>query len=340
MNDKRTHPDPVMIGSLRVEWPVALAPMAGYTDSAMRSLCSELGCGMLFTEVVNAHGIAHGSKRSLHMLETQPCEHPVGAHIYGSDPDAMAAAAAIIEQLGRFDFIDVNCGCPVRKIVARGAGAALIRSPRKIEAIVRRISQAVSLPVTVKTRIGYSSDDINILDVAAAAEQGGAASIAVHARVAANRHSGDVAWDVLARAGESVSIPFFGNGGIQSAADAGRMLDETGVDGILVGRAAVGNPWIFRQIRCHLSGGRIEKPSVDDYRAVIATHLRRLADLKRGEHRYRRADEGAVERAVAMQFRGHLHRYLIGFPGWAKVRCRLNTIESTRDVMDAVLMAL
>lgn len=327
---------PLKIGSLTLDSPVILAPMAGYTDAAMRPLCREHGCGLVMTEVISAEGINRHSRRTLQMLEAEPGERPIAAHLYGARPEALAAAAAHVEALGRFDTLDINCGCPVRKIVAKGAGAALMGDPARIEAIVRAVRAAVKLPVTVKTRIGLQGDRINISEVAHAVEAGGAAAIAIHARVAANRHAGAADWGLLARVKAERAIPVIGNGGIACAADAVRMFAETGVDGVMVGRAAVGNPWIFEEIRALLGGPPAVPHTWEDHRRVMAEHIGRMVDKKDREWRNRKLGDRAAERAAVARFRGHLHRYLAGFEGWPKVRRALNLIRTVDDVLAAV----
>jgi len=229
-------PEPLRIGKLTIETPVLLAPMAGYTDAAMRSLCLRSHCGLVFTEVINAEGIRHGSHRTIHLLETWPGERPVAAHLYGASPDAMAEAAAFVERTGRFDLVDVNCGCPVRKIVVKGAGVALMKDPAKIGAIVRAMRGATVLPVTVKTRLGLSPERANVAEVAQAVEEAGGAGIVVHARYAVNRHTGRADWEALAAVKAARRIP-------------------------VIGKAAVGNPWIFQEAYCLLRGEPFAPPS-------------------------------------------------------------------------------
>ena len=191
---------PVQIGSLRVEWPVFLAPMAGYTDGAFRSLCLEQGCGAVVTEMASAHGMSVGHERTGHFLDTWGDEHPIGAQLYGSDPARMAAAAVKVAETKRFDFLDVNAGCPMPKIRNRGDGAGLMRDPAKMAEIVRQVKAAVAgaLPVTVKTRIGWCADTINVQETTAGVEAAGAQAIFLHGRVAAVRHSGPADWNLIA----------------------------------------------------------------------------------------------------------------------------------------------
>jgi len=328
--------DPLQIGPVVVDPPVVLAPMAGYTDSAMRLLSRRFHCGMSFTEVVNAEALLHGSKRTLHMLEVNEGEPPVVAHIYGCRPEVMAEAAAIIEGLGRFAAIDINCGCPVRKIVAKGSGAALIRDPGRIADIVRAVSNEVSIPVTVKTRTGFSPDSPNIYEIAQAVEEAGAGAISVHARFATQKHSGEADWAVLARVKSECRIPVIGNGGVRCAGDVLRMLEETGVDGVMIGRAAVGNPWIFDEVFHLLTDRPYSNHSPAEHRALILEHLELLTRLKEKERKYRRSKSLPAEQGAVLHFRAHLFRYLSGMAGWGKVRKVLHTMSTPEAVKEAV----
>ena len=324
------------IGDISLEVPVFLAPMAGYTDAAFRSICRDHGCGMTMTEVVNAEAVVHGSKRTLHLLETVPGERPVGAHIYGRKPDIMAEAAATIEELGRFDLIDINCGCPVRKIVAKGSGVALMSDPARIGDIVAAVKGAVRMPVTVKTRLGIDPDNPTLSDVAQAVQESGGNAVFIHARFASSRHSGPADWEALARIKSERSIPVVGNGGISTASDAVRMMEETGVDGAMIGRAAVGNPWIFDEVRCLFSGEACEPHAPAEHRAVIERHLKALTALKTMERRYRRRRSLPPDQAAALHFRSHLVRYMSGMHGWRELTRNLQNVNTVEAVMEAV----
>jgi tRNA-dihydrouridine synthase B len=329
-------PLPLRIGNMSIDPPVALAPMAGYTDSVFRSICRRYHCPVTLTEVVNADGTIRGGHQTLHLLETAPGERPLGAHIYGADPGRLAEAAVIIEKMDRFDFIDINCGCPVPKIVRKGAGAALMRTPEKIGQIVRAVRSAVSLPVTVKTRIGLSPDKINITEVTHAVEDGGASVIFIHARVASKRHSGEADWETLARVKAGRSILVVGNGGISSADDFFKMLSNTGVDGVMIGRAAVGNPWIFDEIYCRVNNLPWSPHSHAEHRAIVMEHLEQLVLLKQKEHRHKKKSGTPVDQSAALHFRAHLHQYLRGFRCWPDVRRHLNTMHKIEDIREAV----
>jgi tRNA-dihydrouridine synthase B len=324
------------LGSLRPASPFLLAPMAGYTDSAMRTLCLEHGAGLAMTEVVNAGGLVRNAKLTWHLLETAPGERPVLAHLYGADPGVLAEAAARVAASGRFAGIDLNAGCPVRKIVAKGAGAALMRNPERIEAIVRALCAAVDLPVTVKTRSGLDPDRLNIAEVAHAVEAGGAAGLFVHARPASQRHGGAADWAVLARIKAERGIPVIGNGGIECPHDAVRMLRETGVDGVLIGRAAIGNPGFFAQAAACRAGRALPRPTPAERRAVIVEHLARLTDLLQKERLLRRHNTRSADAVAARVFRPYLLKYLRGCSGLPAVRRRLNALDSTAEIMRIV----
>ena len=324
------------IGKLSLDNPFILAPMAGYTDAAFRSLCYDFGCAMAYTEVVVAQGLVRGSKPSWHLLETVENEHPAAAHIYGSDPRVMADTAAMIEQTGRFDTIDINCGCPVRKIVAKGAGAALIRSPQLIGKIVKAVVGAVTLPVTVKTRIGFEPGVERVSEIAEAAEDNGAAMIAIHGRYAAHHHRGDVDWDLIAEIKRERGIPVVGNGGIMTASDAILHLGKYSLDGIMIARGAVGRPWIFEDIHDIQNGNPLRRRTHAELREVISTHLQRLVRLKEKEALYRRKSSFDPDHNAARKFRSHLIQYLRGFSDWSDIRRRLNSIETTADILQIV----
>ena len=324
------------IGRLNIDFPYLLAPMAGYTDMAFRSICHDYGCGASFTEVVVAQGLVRGSKPSWHLLETAENEHPVAAHIYGSDPDVMARVAAMVEECGRFDFVDINCGCPVRKIVAKGAGAALIKNPKRIGEIVKAVTDAVDMPVTVKTRIGFYDGEVMIHEIAREVEANGAAMLAIHGRFAANHHNGAVDWELIAQIKSELSIPVVGNGGLKTAEDAVAGMDASGVDGVMIARGAVGRPWIFEDIAALRRG---EEPQVRHHaelRQVIKEHLRRLVEQKKLEALYRRKSDFNPDSSAALKFRSHMIQYLRGFSDWQDVRRCLNAIRSTDEILEIV----
>ncbi|MDI6775292.1 MAG: tRNA-dihydrouridine synthase family protein [Verrucomicrobiota bacterium] len=349
---------PLRIANLTVDFPVLLAPMAGYTDSAFRSICRRYHCGLAYTELVNAQALVFGSKAAFFLLarifhtpgracevsglEADPGERPLGAHIYGSDPSILARAAVLVEKLNRFDLIDLNCGCPMRKVARRGAGAGLMDHPEKVHAIIRAIRQTVSLPVTAKIRLGRSPSRPTASEVAQAAEEAGAAAVAIHARFAADKHKGPPDWEAIARVKSERGIPIIGNGGVMNVRDAVHMRAQTGADGIMVGRGALGNPWVFQEVRAYFAGQAWAPPSLAERRAVILEHLARLCRLKTRDPRYATSRQPRLspEVAAVMLFRAHLLKYLAGFPGAGAIRAGLNAMCAHADVeraLDAVL---
>jgi tRNA-dihydrouridine synthase B len=330
-------PSPLRLGSLVVETPTVLAPMAGLTDLPFRLLCARHRCGLVMTEVVSAESVVRMNASTMHYLEACAEERPVGAQIYGHDPSVLAEAARRIEALGRFDLIDINCGCPVPKIISKGAGVALMRQPERIGAMIRAIRAAVKLPVTAKTRIGLSPEQVSISEVAHSIEEGGAQMLAIHARFACAKHSGPADWDALARIKAERAIPIVGNGGINRAADALAMRAHTGVDGVMIGRAAIGNPWIFEEIHALWNGTAFTPPDLDERRKVIDEHLHHLIEhFMKKERTRRRKRKHDPEISACLHFRTHLLKYLRGYPGIANLMRRMDSIQTVGDVMTAV----
>lgn len=315
---------------------IGLAPMAGFTDRAMRRLALQHGAVLAMTEVVNAAGLTHNAKRMFHILATGADESPVAAHLYGITPSILAQAAQRVEALGRFAFIDINAGCPVRKIVAKGAGAALMGDVPRLASIVTAVRAAVSLPVTVKTRIGLTPDTCNIHELAAAIEDAGAAALFIHGRFACNKHSGPVDWELIGEVKQQRTIPVWGNGSARTGPEAVALQKQYGVDGILIGRGAIGNPWIFRDARAAWEGRDIAPRTLEELHRTVAAHLDDLVALKSLERKYRRAGALAAETAAVMVLRPHLLKYVAGLPGWRTVRRRLNDMRTSNDVMGAV----
>ena len=322
---------PLQFGNVTIDFPVVLAPMAGYTDAAFRSICKEHGAGACYTEVTSAEGIRRDSQKTFQLLEVSGIDHPIAGHIFGKSVEAMAEAARYIEQLGCFDWIDINCGCPVRKVVRRGAGAALMKNPEEIGDIVRAVKKAVSLPVTVKTRIGFSPAFPDHLMIAKIVEDAGADMIAVHGRLACNFHKGDVDMDKLAEIKQALTIPVIGNGGINEPEDATEMVCATGVDGVMIGRGAVGNPWLFEQIK----DPSLPLPDLGNRREAIEKHLLRLVELNIASAP-RRKNKYEPEQAGCLTFRPHLAQYLKGLRGRRELMQHLNEMHDVKTVMAAV----
>lgn len=240
------------IGSVELKNNLALAPMAGITNAAFRSLCIEGGAGLVVSEMVSAESIRYGNKKSLKLLEIRPSEHPIAMQIFGADPESMAAAARLAGELGA-DIVDINAGCPVKKVLRSGSGAALMKEPLILEAIVEKTVKAVKMPVTVKIRCGLTSGSVISPRLARVIEGAGASGITLHGRAASDFHTGPVDYDAMAATAAAVKIPVFGNGGARTAADAVKIL-ETGCAGVAIGRAAVENPSVFLEITEGLRG--------------------------------------------------------------------------------------
>lgn len=323
--------------------PAILAPMAGFTDAAMRRMCHTFGAALSTTEMVNAIALLRDTDKTWHLLETLPNEGPVVAHIYGSHPEEMAAAAAAVWRTGRFVAIDINAGCPVRKVTANGCGAALMPQPGLIGRMVAAMRAAMPLPVTVKTRVGLKPDRVLVHEIRQAVEEGGGAALTVHGRFASHMHSGPVALDLLADVKRAARIPIIGNGGIRNAADALRMVRETGVDAVMIGRAAMGNPWIFSEIVAAFTHLDTSPPlprlrAADEVRAVLSDHIAAARELQvqiRTNHQLP-ARALLPDAAVALTFRCHLFRYLAGRPGAAHLRGRMSTFHDTAAILAAV----
>ena len=309
------------IGNCEIAFPVMLAPMAGVSDLAFRLLCREQGAGLVCTEMVSAKAIFYKNKGTAELMESRPQERPLMLQLFGSDPDLMAAMASQVEE-GPWDIIDVNMGCPVPKVVRNGDGSALLRDPRRIERIVLAMTRALHKPVTVKIRRGFGQDEECAAEAAQAAEAGGAAAVTVHGRTREQYYSGRADWGCIRRVREAVRIPVIGNGDIACAQDAARMFDETGADGIAVGRAARGNPWIFREICSYLETGKIPpRPSTEEVCRMILRHLKLELSLK-------------PELVAVREMRKHIAWYTAGLPGSAAVRREVNEIR-TAEALEA-----
>lgn len=305
----------MQIGNVEVKNNVILAPMAGVTDLPFRLLCKEQGCGMLYSEMVSAKAILYGNKNTEELLKVTAGENPIAVQLFGSDPQIMADMAKQIEERD-FDTIDINMGCPVPKVVNNGEGSALMKNPLLVGEIVSAMAKAVHKPVTVKIRKGFNDQMINAPEIAHVIQESGGAAVAVHGRTREEYYSGTADWDIIRQVKERVSIPVIGNGDIFSAEDAIAMIKQTGCDGIMVGRGARGNPWIFQRISHYMETGEIlEKPSNEEIRTMILRHARLLIEHK-GEFTGMR------------EMRKHFAWYTAGYPRSATLRNEVNLIES------------
>ncbi len=307
------------IGTVELDNNIVLAPMAGVTDLPFRMLCREQGAGMVCTEMVSAKAIAFRNKNTDALMVVAPQERPAAIQLFGSDPDIISAMAAYIETRP-FDILDLNMGCPVPKVTGNGEGSALMRDPKLVEAIVSKTARATKKPVTVKIRKGFSENEVNAVEIARIAEASGAAAIAVHGRTREQYYSGKADWDIIRQVKEAVKIPVIGNGDVTSAQTAKAMLQETGCDAVMVGRAAQGNPWLFCEIRAYLETGEIpERPSKEEVRAMMLRHARMQIDYK-GEY------------LGIREMRKHISWYTAGFPYSAKLRSAVNQVETYEEL--------
>jgi len=316
---------PLMLGSLTIQRPLALAPMAGVTNWPFRLLCKEKGCGLVVTEFVSDKAILFDSRRTQEMIELLNQERPAGIQLFGADADTMARAAVRVVDLQHPDFIDINMGCPAPKITKGRGGSSLLKEPDTAEEIVRQVVRAVSpVPVTVKLRIGWDASTINAVDVALRAEDAGAQMLTVHGRTREQHYSGSADWEVIAQVAAAVAIPVLGNGDVSSPQQAAHRLRTSGCAGLAIGRAAMGNPWIFGRTAHYLQTGELPpEPGVAERVNLALRHLDMMIQYK-GPH------------LAVREMRKHAAWYLKGLWGAAEARNRVNQAE-TPEAMQGVL---
>jgi len=307
------------IGELILEPPLILAPLAGYTDSAMRRLARRFGASMVWTEMVSAEATIRGSQKTFDLLKFQPDERPIAFQLFGVRPEAMAEAARRVARLGP-DIIDVNAGCPARKVVRSGAGAALMRDLALLGDVASAVVEATELPVTAKIRSGWDESSVNAVEAAEVLERSGVRAIAVHPRTRAQGFGGSADWSVVRRVKEAVGIPVIGSGDVKIASDVVRMVEATGCDGVMIGRAAVGNPWIFAGASALLGEGKSPPPPAPSERLRVAVeHLDLMVETK-------------GERRGVFEMRKHLVAYIRGFSGASALRSEIVRIEGHENV--------
>lgn len=313
----------MQIGNIRLDNPVILAPMAGVTDLPFRLLAKEMGCGLVYSEMVSDKGLLYENCHTLHMLKIDERERPVTIQIFGSDPETMAKAARHVEKAGA-DSIDINMGCPTPKIIKNGSGSALMRQPKLAYEIMASVVEAVHIPVTVKIRKGWNEESVNAVEMAVLAEKAGIAAIAVHGRTREQFYTGEADWEIIGQVKKNVGIPVIGNGDIRTPYDAERMMSETGCNGIMVGRGAQGNPWLFRQIIHYLLTGEIlPPPDVRERFSLLLRHLDMLTAYK-GEY------------IGIREMRCHAAWYTKGMPHSAELRLKFNQAETRSDFIGVI----
>ena len=291
------------IGNIELENNVVLAPMAGVCNSAFRKIIKEMGCSLVYAEMVSDKGLIYDSKKTKEMLYFEECERPIAQQIFGSDKDTFVEAAKMVYDIMKPDIIDINMGCPVPKVAIKSqAGAALLKSPEKIREIVSEVVKAVPVPVTVKIRSGWDSNSINAVEVAKICEEAGASAITVHGRTRSQGYSGKVDLDIIKQVKENVSIPVIGNGDITSVESAKEMLHYTGCDAIMIGRGVLGNPWLIKEIITYLNTGEVtNKPTYEEKIAMCFHHLDYLMKIK-------------CEKVAVLEMRSHIAWYIKGMP--------------------------
>lgn len=313
------------IGNIELNGWACLAPMAGVSDLAYRVIAKKMGASLTTAEMVSAKGLYYRNEKTKEMLKISPDEHPMALQLFGSDPDIMAWGAKIMEQAGP-DFIDINMGCPMQKVVKNGDGSALMKNIPLAAAVIRAMVKAVQTPVTVKMRLGWSRDTLNAVELAQAAEEAGAAAITVHGRTREDFYTGKADWKEIQKVVDAVKIPVIGNGDVTDGKSAKDLMEETGCAAVAIGRAAWGNPWIFREVNTYLETGEIIPPPSWEMRLQMARrHLHGLC-LEKGEY------------AAVREMRAHASRYFHGLPKATALRQEImkeTTEKGFNDVLDS-----
>lgn len=306
-----------------VENEVFLAPMAGVTDLPFRLICKELGCGLLYTEMINAKALCYDDKNTKKMLNILDEEHPVAVQIFGSEPEFMGKAAQILNDYPN-EILDINMGCPAPKVVKNGDGSALMRNPKLAGQVLDQVVKNSKKPVTLKIRKGWDDNSVNALEIAKIAEDCGICAITIHGRTREQYYSGQVDWDIIGEVKSQISIPVIGNGDVTSVEDAIRIKDHTGCDAIMIGRGAQGNPWIFKRIDRYMKTGQLLDPPSKDEKIDIAIKHMDLAIKEHGEY------------VAVREMRKHIGWYLKGMKHSARFRDQINHMVTAKEVIDTL----
>ena len=313
----------LQIGDVTLANNCILAPMAGVTDLPFRLLCKEQGVGMICMEMVSAKAIYYNNKNTEDLMAIHPEETPVSLQLFGSDADIIAEMAKRIEERP-FAILDINMGCPVPKVVNNGEGSALMKNPKLVEEILTKLVKAIHKPVTVKIRKGFNDNSINAVEIARIAESCGVAAVAVHGRTREQYYSGKADWDIIAAVKDAVKIPVIGNGDVVDAYSAKALIEQTGCDGVMIGRAAQGNPWIFKEVVTYLETGVIPpKPTLEQVKETVIRHAKLQLEYK-GEY------------TGVREMRKHLSWYTAGYPNSARFRQMINSMESMDQLIASV----
>ncbi len=308
------------IGDIKLKNKIVLAPMAGVSNSAYRTIIKDMGCGLIYAEMVSDKAIYYGNKKTIDLLYMTDYERPIAQQIFGSDKESFVVAAKYIYDTMKPDIIDINMGCPVPKVALRAqAGSALLKDPDKVEEIVTAVVNAVPIPVTVKIRSGWDHNHINAVEIAKRVERAGAKAIAIHARTRAQGYSGISDWNIIKQVKEAVKIPVIGNGDIKSAKDAKRMLDETGCDAVMIGRGVLGNPWLIRECITYLeTGEELLPPTEEEKLSMLKHHFELLLQTKN-------------EKLAVLEIRTHAAWYLKGLPNTLELKNGIFKVKTKEE---------
>lgn len=309
------------IGNVEIKNRIIAGPMAGYTNSSYRQIAKEYGAGLVYSEMISDKALIYNSSKTFKMIESKDTEHPLAIQLFGGEIDCLVKAAKIIENKSKADILDINLGCPAPKVIKGKAGSYWLKSPEKIYEMVKAVVESVNIPVTVKIRLGWDVNHINVLEVSKLVEKAGASAIAIHARTKSQLYQGKSDWSYIKLVKENVSIPVIGNGDVKTKEDAKRMLEETGCDGIMIARGALGNPWLFSSSIAHLEGKEIEEPTFIEKKETCLRHARYLI-------------EEMGERIAMKEMRSLSCFYVKGIKDANPFKVRLCNIETYQELVN------